>query len=747
MVLDSLKNIFDFLKKYVIVGNPAIEKSSRYLVLHHRLGCKPMLCIRQCTVLSCKKNVPKKSQKEVRKLQFEIELRQINIKEESNKERKLNEEEVKELMRKLVFEKKPKPENKTKNKKTIDNFFTKDQNRELKKAKNESRGKKDILKDIVCGDQNGRTKFCIIHLKQKLNLLKNKKTESKEWAWLHGERILNLKDDAPPSIRQKVQKTTGLIKKMLRKQGISITNPQFEHIGIETARFDIVSLAQSEGKKTKFDIASLAQSEGKKTKKKSTAKYYQTSKGGDKSSLREEQGDCCLFCGELLHSDCHIDHLFPKSKGGGNIILNKVVGHSVCNINKHNSTTPLDKRVLECIKENNLKKYNFIKKRLSSNYKLPEDMLALPQHTMFGAKLLQGVFIEEFKADKEKIQKIRPRDASYLKSFWFPYMNKQKRTLRYDGYKTPAQQEFKKELKLDSTLFPDNEELSLIALNNNANNWLKLNNERKLVGTPEEIDIGFNKFIIRNDKDKKIILSFEEVGMDNSQTNTKKKPKKIIKELDKLIELSIKEIFPKNKQSLLKNPDMTVKIYSDQSEQWLEFKNNEELYGKPKVCEYDNGNRYVPYHNIEILNTKNNTVEYKIKLKTEIAEKRFTVAVQPKEDDSIRNFHHALDAIVIAGKVDWDGIKRLNADIRERDYHERKKMLAEARKENAPKFHLFKEDENNNKLAPDQSSDWYIQDKENQRKIEVSKTGTEPLRKRYEEVIQRKPLEQISKKI
>ena len=485
-------------------------------------------------------------------------------------------------------------------------------------------------------------------------------------------------------------------------------NPLFEHIGIETARFDIVSLAQNEGKKTK---------------KKPLAKYYQTSKGGDKSSLREEQDDLCLFCGELLHADCHIDHLFPKSKGGGNIIFNKVVGHSFCNINKHNNTTPLNPTVLESIKEKNNKKYDFIIKRLSSDNKLPEDMLISPQHTMFGAKLLQGAFIEAFKIDKSKIKKIRARDANYLKSFWFPYMNKQKKALRYDGYTALPEEEFKKDLKLDPKLFPQSEKLSVISLNKTSD-WLKIN-DQKITGTPEEKDMGFNSFIIRNEKNKKIILSFEEAG-----DKSNKKPKKIVeeKELDKDITIEIKQILPKDKRKLLENPDMTVEIDSDRSEKWLNLKNNK-LCGKPTVCEYENGKRYVPYYNIKIVNTNNN-VEYKMKLKTEIAEKSFTVVVQPKKDDSIREFHHVLDAIILASKVDWDSIKNLNADIRERDYHERKIMREEARKEKAPKFHLFKEDENKNVISPDKSIEWYIEDKENQRKIEISKTDTEPLRKR-----------------
>ena len=151
----------------------------------------------------CKKNVPKKSKKEIRELQFEIELRQMNVKGVDRQKRKLDEQEVKELMEMLIFKEKPESNNKIKNKKAIDDFFIKDKNRVVPKAKNESRGKKDILKDIICGDQNGRAVFCIIHLKKKLELLKNEKTKSKEWSWLHEERVLNLNDDAPPSIKQK----------------------------------------------------------------------------------------------------------------------------------------------------------------------------------------------------------------------------------------------------------------------------------------------------------------------------------------------------------------------------------------------------------------------------------------------------------------------------------------------------------------------------------------------------------------
>ena len=70
---------------------------------------------------------------------------------------------------------------------------------------------------MFCGDQAGRSTFCITHLEKKLELLKNEKTRTKEWSWLHEERILSLNDDAAPSIKQKVEKTVGLVKKMLKK--------------------------------------------------------------------------------------------------------------------------------------------------------------------------------------------------------------------------------------------------------------------------------------------------------------------------------------------------------------------------------------------------------------------------------------------------------------------------------------------------------------------------------------------------
>ena len=692
----------------------------------------------------CSLNVPKKCKKNIRKLQFEIELRQMKVRRLTNKEENLSEKEIQELISQTIFERKPK--NKNKNVQTINQFLTdKKGNRYVPPAKNEARGKKDILKDIVCGEQTGRANFCVNHLVERLKLLKEKETRSDNWQRLHEERIFNLEKDAPPSISQKVQKTVGLTKKMIKKQGISFN--QIEHIGIETARFDISSIAQDEGKKLKKN-----------------PKKYQESARGNKSYLIEDQNSYCLFCGEALFSDSHIDHLFPKSKGGGNIALNKVVGHAVCNINKHQQTVYLNEKVLSYIKTNNPKKYNFIKQRLETNNKLPQDMLALPQHTMFGAKLLKGAFMKELKLNANKIQKIQSGNVKYLRKFWFPFMDKQKYTLRAKlPYRVNANEEYKldlKKLKLNKELFTDN--ISLLNLNK-GENWLILENER-IKGIPTENELGINKFALRDDSSKKFILSIIEINQDKN-----KKPKEIYKTLkliNQKIEISLKDVFLKDKQmkKLIEESKVLIQLEfnkknKEQGEEWIKVKNNN-LIGTAELSFRDNTS-YIPWCDLKIykthssVNNKNILKSEKLKtkellkvfkIKTQIAEKVLSVLVQPAKNDSIREFHHALDAVVLASKVNWETISRLNKDIRERNYREKIKMLEQAREENAPDFYDLKKNHRGDLLSPLKSSKWFVKDTQNKRKIKFSKIDTEPLKTRSNQILQKQPLEQIEKK-
>ena len=690
----------------------------------------------------CSLNVPKKCKKNIRKLQFEIELRQMKVRRLTNKEENLNEKEIQELINQIIFERKTK--NKKKNRQTINQFWTdKKGNRYVPSAKNEARGKKDILRDIVCGEQTGRASFCVNHLTERLKLLKENNTKSDSWQRLHEERIFTLEKDAPPSISQKVQKTVGLAKKMIRNQGVGFN--QIEHVGIETARFDISSMAQAEGKQLK-----------------NKPKKYQESAKGDKPSLIEDQNGYCLFCGEALFSDSHIDHLFPKSKGGGNIILNKVVGHSVCNINKHQQTVSLNKQVLSYIKTNNPKKYNFIKQRLEANNKLPQDMLALPQHTMFGAKLLKGAFMKELQLNANKIHKIQSGNVKYLRRFWFPFMDRQKKALRSKLlYRVNANEEYEldlKKLKLNKELFNDN--LSLVRLNK-GEDWLTLKNSQ-IKGTPKEDEVGINKFALRDDNNK-IILSIIEISQDKD-----KKPKEIYKTLkliDQEIEISLTDIFLKDKtiKKLIKESKFLAQIeFNEKSkkEEWIKIK-NDKLIGKAEISFFDNGSSYIPWCDLKIykvhssindqttLKTEQLKTEKPLKvfkIKTQIAEKILAILVQPLKNDSIRDFHHALDAVILASKVDWEAIGRLNKDIRERDYRERIKMLEQARKENTPVFFDLKKNNRGDLLSPLKSFKWYVKDTQNKKKIEFSKIDTEPLKTKSNQVLQKKPLEKIEKK-
>ena len=693
--------------------------------------------------IRCGKNVPKKQKEEIRRLQFEIELRQMNIQRENKEEEKLSPQEVEELISQLTFKNQLNREIKQKNRTAINNFFTdKKGNRYVPPAKNEARGKKDILKDIAFGEQAGRVGFCASHLKERLELIKKGETKSKAWSRLHEERVLNLKDDAPPSVRQKVQKTVNLIKKMLKDLGVDAS--QIEHIGIETARFDINSLAQAEGKKLK-----------KKPKR------YQESVGGDKASLKEDQEHLCIFCGEELYIDAHIDHLFPKAKGGGNIALNKVVGHAVCNINKGKSQVSLDLRVLDYIKNKNPKKYKFIQKRLGSKGRLPEDMLRAPQHTMFGSKLLKGALMESFSLPVDIANSLFPtiigQDVNYLRRFYFPLMHKQKSSIRRNTTnKVKIGEQFNLELsklKLEPDLFPSDEDknLSLCRIDNKGENWLSLK-ESKIEGSPNTEDTGFNRFVLRNENSNSFILKA-------IKSNKDKKTKPIYKKLFKLnqeIKICLKDFLSSDKSltKQLKDPNVNIELEfrrQDKERDWLKIK-DEELVGLPEIDYRENNSSYIPWATLKIVNKKSNKTVEEIKIQTTISEKVIPITVEPEKDDPIRDFHHALDAVILAGKVDWDMIARLNKDIRERTYNERRKLCKQARSENAPKFDKLKnpalfirKDNEGNQLAPKKSIAWYIKDKQNQRKTKFSKTDTEPLRIIQDKVMKKEPLEKITK--
>lgn len=54
---------------------------------------------------------------------------------------------------------------------------------------------------------------------------------------------------------------------------------------------------------------------------------------GDKmrAKLVARDGDECWFCGKAMGADVTIEHLVPKSKGGGNRLDNYALAHAACN--------------------------------------------------------------------------------------------------------------------------------------------------------------------------------------------------------------------------------------------------------------------------------------------------------------------------------------------------------------------------------------------------------------------------------
>lgn len=50
-----------------------------------------------------------------------------------------------------------------------------------------------------------------------------------------------------------------------------------------------------------------------------------------RKKLMERDGDGCWFCGQPLGDDVTLEHLVPRSRGGGNDAANCVLAHAKCN--------------------------------------------------------------------------------------------------------------------------------------------------------------------------------------------------------------------------------------------------------------------------------------------------------------------------------------------------------------------------------------------------------------------------------
>lgn len=62
-----------------------------------------------------------------------------------------------------------------------------------------------------------------------------------------------------------------------------------------------------------------------------------------RAKLLGRDGDECWFCGTAMGDDCTIEHLVPKSRGGGNKLDNYALAHAACN--QRAANMPLVKKI------------------------------------------------------------------------------------------------------------------------------------------------------------------------------------------------------------------------------------------------------------------------------------------------------------------------------------------------------------------------------------------------------------------
>lgn len=683
----------------------------------------------------CGKNLPRKAAPDLRKMQFEIEARRMNIVDGGGK-RNMCGDEISTLMASLQIEKTPSREARENNKAVINAI-------KAPSGKDDTRGKKDVLRDLACGTQAGRTGFCRVHLRQRLELLQKKQVQwddegeqtkvyedwLEKWERLHEDRILTL-EDAPPSIRQKVEKVVGEVRRMLKKH--KGDSADIKHIGLETAR---------------FDISALAQNEGKKLKKK---KYQSTRRPADFDGLANAQGGLCFLCGNLLAAGGgNIDHLFPKRLGGGNVRLNKVATHAYCNIDKTKGRLnggQVSQKALEILQEKDPDKAKYIRQRLSDGCRLPEDMLAAPQHTMFGAKVLLGalkdglfrpssqkrqkhkVLVGALKPTKAVFQRPRAGDIAYLRKQWFPLMNRQKAALRakdkeWIDIEAIAETETKQKIakiKLDGYLF-DRDKLKF----ENLPEWLSVSDDT-MIGTPLAGAEGIRKITVSCDNERVLLCPY--VDDDDYESPTPKKT-----EIGKEVELKINDIRPKGWKTA------TVEM-ADKC--WMKIKDETLLCGTPVWTEGGNGKKYVVWPRVRFTDDNGNILEVIIKVKT--ARRQLRLLVLPPDDAAIRTFHHALDATVMAADVNWKAILRMHKEQDERTEKERIDIHKQARK-GRPDFSGWRPEMKGDDIETPAKAHFYIKDIAHKRTGQ-QKYKTEPYKIRDTTAYQRVPLAAIARK-
>ena len=587
----------------------------------------------------CARNLPKKSKAEIRRLQFEIEARQMNIKDKDGGERKLSNGEVCELTACADFERGKLADNGEKWKA----FFAEHKTPPVAGG---ARGKKDILKDIAIGAQSGRGGLCAEHLREKLRLLAEGKSESEEWQRLHQERALSVfQNDGAPSARQKVQKTVAVLRAMLKEAGYDKDKRPLEHIGVETARFDISALAQNEGKKFTKPAA------------------YQQKSGRELRELRAQQNNLCLYCGKPLGADATVDHIVARARGGGDKELNRAAAHSICNINKGKFAARANDAVLLYMEQNGAqRKAAFIRKALKEQ---KPDSFSGAQQTMLGAKLLKGSLTDalQLPADGALFPPVKPRETAQLRQWWFPLMHKQKRALRFAS--APGK---KLQATIGASLPPP------LVLE-----WLEKYDDWQI--TPEN----------ENDLRPQMAQCAKWLRIEHARNGKGRRT-------------------------------TTIAV----REGW-QFKEGDECAFAINFYPHKNGKR-------------------DMRADGDFVFQSARVAVLPAENAPVREFHHAVDAVVCAAKIDWQKLARIDGALPTADKEYRRKLAPVLKFAPAaqwlPRITIGGEEH----ITAPPAASFLLADKKDQSGARRAKTDREPLKVEDGKVMQRVALYRIAKK-
>ena len=314
----------------------------------------------------------------------------------------------------------------------------------------ELRAMRDQLRDIVRSGKKNRTALCKKHMRETLQLLKEDKTESPRWSALHGRRILG-RADAKPALLHRADAICAETRRMLA--AARFPNPRkapVVHVGVESARFDIASLSANEGRKMKKSA-------------------YGKKRGRPRRDMARAQDWLCILCGEKMDANVTVDHIFARARRGGDSHKNRAAMCAACNTRKWKfGEVQLHPDALNALAKNGQDaKAAFLQALAARGEKAASEVnLAAAQTTMFGAQIVRGMLAEELIGDLHKPENAkkmtamfpvqRAADLARVREAWFPNINRQKRALRA---RKASEDEKKKKLCVDLCVDDEPEEV------------------------------------------------------------------------------------------------------------------------------------------------------------------------------------------------------------------------------------------------------------------------------------------------